>query len=135
VRIKSADNTAWLAILHNKDEPHASYSIECAVDIGHGAFDAENNDVHFLNQEEFAKAIDAFILDRTLAPQLNGTYDTFVRFFQPSGKNGVMVRFAIGDAYSGRSAARYRTEGEFEVDAEYLNELAAGFAALFSDAG
>ena len=136
VRIKSLDNTAWLAIFRNRDEPHASYSIECSVDIGHGTFDAENSDVHFLNQEEFAKALDAFILDRALAPQLNGTYDTFVKFFRPAGRNSVMVSFAIGDAFSGRSAAaRYRTQGEFEVDAEFLNELAAGFAELFKDAG
>lgn len=135
VRIKSLDNTAWLAIFRNRDEPHASFSLECSVDIGHGTFDAENSDVHFLNPEEFAKALDAFILDRKLAPQLDGTYDSFVRFFQPVGKSGVMVRFAIGDAFSGRSAgARYRTEGEFEMDAEYLNELVAGFVALFQDA-
>ena len=133
IRIKSLDNTAWLAIFRNQDEPHASFSIECSVDIGHGVFDAENSDVHFLNQKEFAEALDDFILDRALAPQLDGTYDTFVKFFRPAGRNSVMVNFAIGDAFSGRSAAaRYRTEGEFEMDAEYLNGLVAEFAALFN---
>ncbi len=87
--------------------------------------------MQFLNIEEFVEDLGAFILDRKLVPQLRGTYDTGLKFYQPDGKNIVMVGFIIGDAFAGPSqTVRYRTEGEFEVDAEYLNGLVSGFRKL-----
>lgn len=109
--------------------------MECSVNIAHGNFDAKNGDIHFLNVDEFIQSLDAFILNRGISPQLHGTYDTVVKFFQPTGKTVVMVSFAIGDAYCGKSATvHYRTEGEFEIDAEYLNDIITNFKGLFQNA-
>lgn len=135
MRIRSTDEKAWLELSRNGSEAHASFSIECSVDIGHGKFRAKNSDVHFVNAEEFVKTLDAFVLNRELAPQLNGTYDTRIQFFRPRGKNVTMVSFVIGDAFSGHSATtHYKTEGEFEVDAEYLHELVTDFKKLLQQA-
>lgn len=135
MRIRPTDDKAWLELSRNGSEAHASFSIECSVDIGHGKFRAKNSDVHFLNAEEFVKTLDAFVLNRKVTPQLNGTYDTSVKFFRPQGKNLIMLSFVIGDAFSGYAATtHYKTEGEFEVNAEYLDELIKNFNELLKPA-
>jgi hypothetical protein len=135
MRISSTDRKAWLELSRNEAEPHASFAIECSVEIAHGSFRARNGDVHFFNLEEFAKALDAFVLDRALTPRLEGTYDTRVEFSRPRSKNAVMLSFVIGDAYCGYAATvDYRTAGEFEIGAEYLNDVVAAFRELSRDA-
>lgn len=125
MRIKSIDGNAWLEISRNGDEFHSPFLVECWVNLRHGKFTAKNTEVHFLNLEEFVKALDAFILNRRLTPQLNGTYDTTVRFFQPADKQIIMMAFVIGDAFTGRSVTtRFHTGGEFEVNAEFINDAA-----------
>jgi hypothetical protein len=135
MRIGSTDGKVWLELTRNQAEPHASFAIECSVDVAHGSFRARNSDVHFFNLEEFAKALDAFVLDRTLTPRLEGTYDTRVELSRPRSKNAVMLSFVIGDAYCGYAATvDYRTAGEFEIGAEYLNDVVAAFRELSRDA-
>jgi hypothetical protein len=46
-----------------------------------------------------------------------------------------MVSFAIGDAFAGyATTVRFKTEGEFEINAEYLNDLLSRFRELFENA-
>lgn len=128
MRIKSIDENAWLEISRNGDEFHSPFLIECSVNLRHGKFSAKNGEVHFLNLEEFVKNLDAFILNRKLTAQLNGTYDVAVKFFQPQDKQIAMVGFVIGDAFTGRSlTTRFKTEGEFEINTELLNDLVRNF--------
>jgi hypothetical protein len=131
MRITSTHGKAWVELSRNGSGAHASFSIACSVDTGHGAFSARNSDVHLLNLEEFVKTLDAFVLRRDLIPRLNGTYDTAVTFFRPQDRNAIMVSFAIGDTFSDYlGPMRYRTEGEFEVSGEVLYELVKDFEKL-----
>jgi hypothetical protein len=135
MRLHSTDRTAWLEITRKAGGEHSPFSVECSVNIVHGRFDAKNSDIHFLNFDEFVNKLDAFILNRAIPAQLHGTYDTIIKFFQPEGKTIVMVSFAIGDAYAGYSSTvHYKTEGEFEINAEYLNDIVKNFRDLFQNA-
>lgn len=134
MRIYSTDKKVYVKLSRDGGDTHSPFSVESSVDISHGRFGAINSDIHFLNHDEFLKEFDAFILNREIVPRLKGTYDTEIRFFQPKDKNIVMVSFAIGDAFSGyTTTVRFKSEGQFEVDAEYLNELLSNFEKLFKD--
>ena len=131
MRITATHGKAWVEVSRNGSGVHASFSVACSVDTGHGAFSARNSDVHFLNLEEFTRTLDAFVLRRDLIPRLNGTYDTAITFLRPRDRNAIMAAFAIGDAYSDYlGAMHYKTEGQFEVSGEDLNELVKGFETL-----
>jgi hypothetical protein len=133
--IKAIDTKAWIEIIRNGKGEHASYTVECSVDIGHGLFGGTNRLIHFINLDEFIKELDMFITDRTRVPKLNGTDDTQITFFRPEGRNCVMVSFTVGDAFSGYSTTvRYKTEGTFEVNSEFLNSFVEEFRNLLVNA-
>jgi len=132
MRIISSDAHCSFEVSRETVGDYSSFSVSGSVDIGHGRFSGENRDVHFLNLEQFVACLDSYILDRSLMPTLNGTYDTNVKIWTPGGhRSTVMLTFAIGDAYAGTPVtAKYRLEGEFEIDQEMLNALLENFREL-----
>ena len=120
MRIISSDARCAVEIARDTQGDYSSVSISRSVELGHGRFSGENQDVHFLNLAEFVACLDAYILNRSLRPTLAGTYDTAVKVWTPDARrNVVMLSFAIGDAYAGTPVtANYRLVGEFEIDRE-----------------
>ena len=132
MRIISSDARCAVEIARDTQGDYSSVSISRSVELGHGRFSGENQDVHFLNLAEFVACLDAYILNRSLRPTLAGTYDTAVKVWTPDARrNVVMLSFAIGDAYAGTPVtANYRLVGEFEIDQDMLNVLLEGFREL-----
>ncbi|MCL2829947.1 MAG: hypothetical protein FWD77_04315 [Betaproteobacteria bacterium] len=134
MRITSADQHSWMEINSRPDTANSGYesfSLEASVDIGHGQFRGINNDVHFLNIAEFAASLDAFVTDRSLAPRLEGSYDSFI---QLSGTvNEIILEFRIGDAFCGYARTlEFQVSGAFEINQEYLLSLVENFRNFYS---
>jgi len=131
MRISSSDQHSWIEINFRPDanSGYESFSLEVSVDVGHGQFRGINNDVHFLNIDEFAASLDAFVTDRSLSPCLEGSYDSFIRL---SGTvNDILLEFAIGDAFCGYAkTVQFQVSGAFEIEQEYLLSLIENFRNL-----
>ncbi|MBP7864932.1 MAG: hypothetical protein KA419_03200 [Acidobacteria bacterium] len=126
MKVVSLDSGSRITVERHEDPGgYASFAVEAQVDIGHGQFRAWNADVHFLNLEAFAAELDRFVLDRSLAPRLEGTYDTFLAL-SASG-NAVFLAFQVGDAFCGRKTVDFRLSGAFEIDPGTLTALAEEF--------
>lgn len=101
-----------------KNDSYTAVSVEVQIDIGHGTFNSKNIDIHFLNLGVFASELDHFITDRSILPQLNGTYDSFIEI---SGSvSHVFIKFCIGDSDCGAKTHQYSLSGSFEIDQEHL---------------
>ncbi len=117
-----------IEIEHRIDDSGAydSFMLDVSVDIGHGVFKATNADIHFRNLAAFIGELDAFILDRTVKPRLEGTYDSYIEF---SGTPSmVSVSFCVGDAFFGNT--RFALIGAFDIDQDYLSAALEQFRAL-----
>ncbi len=131
MRITSSDFKSWISIEQHGDEQYSSFKVKAFVDIEHGSFSGENTDVQFLNIKVFIIELDEFILNRTLHPKLEGTYNSFIEFYKATNNNAILVNFSIGDAYSGYSEiASYSIKGTFEIDPEYINIILQDFIKL-----
>ena len=85
----------------------------------------KNIDLHFFDIDNFIAKLDAFILDRSIKPRLDGTYDTYIMF---KGKgNNIFLSLNIGSAYCGTETYSYAIKGTFEVAQESLNNIVNGF--------
>jgi hypothetical protein len=94
--------------------------------INNGRFYGRNNDIYFLNIDEFAASLDAFVTDRSLSPRLEGTYDSFICIYGKA--NQVFLEFVIGDAFCVRpKTVQFRISGAFEFEQEYLLTLVKNF--------
>ena len=131
MKITAADDICRISVEANGDRRHSSgFEVVTHVGIGHGKFVARNSDVHFLNFEEFLAELDRFIMDRSCAPRLDGTYDTYIGF---SGTgNSIKCAYRLGDAFCGRKTATFHQSGEFEIEQEKLLELLNGFQKLLA---
>jgi hypothetical protein len=133
MRIISSNARCSVEIEHDAQDNYASFSISGLVDLGHGRFSGENQDVHFLNLATFVAQLDAYILNRSLRPTLEGTYDTKVIVWTPEAhRNVVMLSFSIGDADAGAPTTNYRFEGSFAIDQDMLSRLLVDFRELAS---
>jgi hypothetical protein len=131
MKITSADEICWISLEPNEDQTgYSGFEMVAHVDIGHGQFQAKNRRVHFLNPDEFVTGFDLFVLDRSRAPRLEGTYDTYIGF-KSSGR-AVMCEYRVGDAFAGHETARFFQSGEFEVEQERLLEFLQGFQRLLA---
>ncbi len=112
------------------DGAHDPFTLNASVDIGHGVFKAANADVHFLNLEAFVRELDAFIMDRTLKPRLEGTYDSYIEFSGTPFR--VAISFCVGDAFSGyaRASAHFALTGAFEIEQDFLSSALEQFRGL-----
>jgi hypothetical protein len=135
MRIISSNARCSVEIERDTQDNYESFSISGWVDLGHGRFSGENQDVHFLNLATFVAQLDAYILNRSLRPTLEGTYDTKVIVWTPEAhRSVVMLSFAIGDAHAGAPTTNYRFEGAFEIDQDMLSRSLAGLRELASAA-
>lgn len=123
MKIYSIDRNSWLSVELNVDEEndYSSFSIRSNIDINHCKFYGENTDVYFYNIAEFATEFDKFILDRTVKPTLEGTYDTYLSF--ESKSNSIVVSLCIGGSTSGEINQAYSIKGGFEISQENLNDV------------
>ncbi|ABD81592.1 hypothetical protein [Saccharophagus degradans] len=122
MKIVSSDNKFWVELVKVEDEyGYSAFSIYGYADLGHSKFEAKNNDVHLLNLPEFISKFDRFILDRTLVPKLEGTYDSYLEF--KCVGSPVILTYNIGSAYCGTTNSEFGFTGSFEVEQEYLNTL------------
>ena len=129
MRITSAEKLSWVNVECKQDPSgYPIFEIEVHADIRHGQFHAKNLEVQFMNFEEFVAELDGFILDRSSAPRLEGTYNTFIAFLVKG--TTVMCQYRIGGAFSGRKTAYFHHFGEFQIDQECLLQLLGGFRAL-----
>lgn len=119
MKIEAIDGKCWIEIVSVPEHDWPSFRIDACVDIGHCAFRATNSDVALLRLAEFAAQLDAFVLDRQVAPLLEGTYDTEIRF-RADGRT-VAVAFRIG-GQAGRQA--HALTGGFEIAEGALLSLA-----------
>lgn len=125
MKIEAIDGKSWIAIARVPGNDWPSFRIDAAVDIGHAAFSATNPDVALLRLPEFAARLDAFVLDRTLTPVLEGAYDTEIRF-RAEGRT-VSVAFRIGGETPRQAHA---LTGGFEIAEGALLPLAQAARAL-----
>ena len=129
MRIIGKDNRCWLSIEHWGDDGYSAFEIEAHVEIGHGEFHSKNIDVQLLKLGEFVSEFNRFIMDRSLSPRLEGTYDSHICFREVGVE--VVLEFAIGDATTiGNNTIFYRQTGAFIVDQEYLTETFRSFRSL-----
>ena len=131
LRLHSPDCRSWLELSPLSDDQgyYTAVSMEAVVDIGHGRFTAFNGDVQLLGIAAFCDVFDKFILDRTLQPCLEGTYDSFIAFSGSS--TSVVLSFCVGDSYCGSEGVEdYRLRGKFAIDQGLLNDLLAYFCSL-----
>lgn len=125
MRIEAIDGKSWIEIVRVPANDWPSFCINASVDIGHAAFSATNPDVALLRLPEFAARLDAFVLDRKVAPVLEGAYDTEIRF-RADGRT-ISVAYRIGGATARQAHA---LTGGFEVAEGALLSLAQAARAL-----
>jgi len=131
MHISSSDGKAWIEVRRNEEDNFPSFAFSGAVNIGHGSFAASNSSLAFLNLGDFAEMLDKFILERDLQPCLEGTYESYLKVWRPSGKNEVMLSFCIGDAFSGWvGTSEFKLQGEFPIEQETLNSLVSAFRSM-----
>ncbi len=129
MKISSADDKGFILIEYPAEPgEYSGFQVAAHADIGHGKFDARNDDVQFLNLEAFVSELDKFMLDRTRTPCLTGTYDTYFAF--SARGRAVMLNYQIGDAYCGGTTSLFLLSGGFEVAQENLLQILGGFQAF-----
>ncbi|WP_392352499.1 hypothetical protein [Pseudoalteromonas rhizosphaerae] len=120
----ASNGNGWVEILSFSDEHgYESFSLESHIDLGHSQFKARNSDLCFLNWPDFSKDLNDFILNRSIQPQLLGTYDSYVKLH--SSGNSVYLDFCVGSAYCCTSTLEYSSKGAFEVSQEHFSSAAA----------
>lgn len=131
LRIHCHESRSWIDIHRRGDASYTWFEVQCEIDIGHGRFAAHNTDIQFLNREAFLRALDRFSTDRSGAPQLDGTYNSFLIFWSPSGSNEVMLSFAVGDAFTlGPCVTEFNLTGSLRLPAGVLEAVIDDFHIL-----
>jgi hypothetical protein len=129
MRITSIRDISWVNIECRQDSNvSTSFEIEVYAGIRNGQFHAKNLKIHLFNLEEFVAEFDRFILDRSLGPRLEGTYNTFIAFSATG--NTVICQYRLGGAFSDRKTMNFHHFGEFEIAQENLLQLLENFRAL-----
>jgi len=129
MKITSSNRKCWISVERSTGaHPHEAFAVEALVQIGHGRFQARNEDVHWLNGREFVEDLDKFITNRALSPRLNGTYDSFVGL--TGSATSVTLEFAIGDAFRGEKTHRYLLRGSFDIEQDRLLGIVNEFKAI-----
>jgi len=135
LRIECDRGKSWIEIVARRDSRDAAYEIGCGIDLGHGNFFARNSDLHFLNMPAFVGELDRFMSDRSLTPQLSGTFGSFLILWQPGTRDQVMLSFAIGDAYGGGPVnTEFSLTGSFLLPEAGLATILSGFHGMLNSA-
>lgn len=131
LRIQCEENRSWIEIERRSDGGYRWFELRCAVDIGHGRFTATNADLQFLNGDDFVAQLVRFDDDRSLTPQLDGTYGSFLIFWQPAHTDDVMLSFAVGDAYCHAPVTtEFSLTGSFRLPRGILAPMTADFRTM-----
>jgi len=116
-----------LEITHHLDPAvgYDAFSFRARVDIGHGAFQAVNKDIQFLDLPDFVSRLESFIHDRSVTPRLNGTYDSFLMLSGTVSRVG--VDFSLADEFTGygTGCTPFVFTGAFETEPDRLHALLA----------
>ncbi|MGE5257402.1 MAG: hypothetical protein ACM3KE_12060 [Hyphomicrobiales bacterium] len=129
MKIASIRNISWVSIECTQDSSGPpNFEIEVYAGIRNGQFHAKNLNIHLFNLEEFVAEFDRFILDRSLGPRLEGSYNTFIAFSATG--NMVICQYRLGGAFSDRKTMNFHHFGEFEIAQEHLLQLLENFRAL-----
>ena len=130
MRFESTDSKSWIEVRPwtDIDNDYSAFELESHFEIGHGTFTASNSDIHLFHLTAFADGLDAFAHDQSQRPQLNGTYDSYIRI--RSEPPCIALDFCIGDAYCGRVASEPRSTGAFEISRQVLSDMVHFFRQL-----
>ncbi|MFZ3320750.1 MAG: hypothetical protein WA190_00150 [Usitatibacter sp.] len=108
---------------------YSAWAVEASVRTGSGdIFHGRNGDLQLLNVERFVSALDAFVLNRRAPVQLEGTYDSFIRF--SGSASGITIEFRIGAA--DHLSKSYVVSGAFSLDQEALLQVIGAFKEVAS---
>lgn len=120
MKLESDTKAAFIELSRNSENDWPSFRIAAAMALGHSYFAAENADIALLNPADFLRQLDAFILDRSIRPRLEATYDTWIEM---TGKGRrISVRFCVG-SLSGFEPVTL--QGMFEIEESSLMTVLA----------
>ena len=121
--IYSVDKKNWFRVEQVFDEvtQYSSFLFEVYIDLGHSVFHSKNSDIQIFDINSFVNELNEFLMDRSLEPKLEGTYDSFLSFI--GNNRDIQISFNIGSSYCSSETYSYSTSGKFEIDQEHLNEV------------
>jgi hypothetical protein len=130
MRFESTNRISWIEVRpwadHNND--YSAFELGAHVEIGHGTFSAANRDIHLFDLLSFVDRLDTFSSDQSKEPQLNGTYDTYIRIRAEHSR--IALDFCIGDAHCGGVSSEPRLTGTFEISRNVLSDMSHFFRQL-----
>jgi hypothetical protein len=132
MRIESTDGKSWIEVRPwtDRDNDYSAFELEAHLEISHGTFAATNRDIHLFHLIAFADQLAAFGRDQSQQPQLDGTYDTYIRV--RNAQSCMALDFCLGDAYCGGAHSEPRLTGTFEISCQVLGEMTHFFRQLSS---
>jgi len=132
MKIESGDGQSWIDIELHGDSDYSSYDVRVQVDIDHGLFTARNSDLQFLHWSESLRNLVDFITNKGIQVVFEGTYDSYLKFSRSKGsKPRVLVDFAVGDAFVGRTRTHeFLLRGGFEIDEESMPAIVEKISAM-----
>ena len=130
MKIKSIDNQSWIELTQNPDDDWLSFCMTVSIDLGHSVFTGSNFNLCLLNLTKFFEDFSKFILDRQLTPKLEGTYNSYLSFSYQN--EVVIVRFSLGDCFSGTIPIDYAMTGGFEITEASLLVIEREFKILLN---
>jgi hypothetical protein len=130
MRIVSPDGRSWVELDRlSSENGYDAWAVEASTQTAHGdVFRGRNGDLHLLNIERFVAALDAFVLNRQTPVQVDGTYDSFIRFTGTT--NGVVLEFRVGAA--DHLSKSHAVSGAFPLAQEALLQVVAAFKEVAS---
>ncbi len=118
MKFESIDQQSFVSVVPNPENDWSSFCVEAAINLEHSQFSATNSDVALTNLARFVSQFDLFVLNRSVRPRLDGTYDTYLEL-RAEGRD-VILSFRVGSA---SGAANHGLSGSFAVAEGALSPL------------
>ena len=115
MKFESSNHQSFVSVVPSPENGWPSFCVEAVVNLGHSESSATNGDVAFTNLTRFVGQLDLFVLNRSVCPRLEGTYDTCLEL-RAEGRE-VILSFRVGSA---SGAAGYCLSGSFAVEESAL---------------
>lgn len=127
MKIKSSNNEHYIEIKRNEINDFPYYDVSAKF----REFSGSNDAISFDNLDEFIRDYDAFILDRSIAPKLTGTYDFELLIYCKNAGGSPRVKATISNVICDTPGnTTFGIFGEFEFDCEYLTSYLESFRGL-----